>query len=307
MTDPSSRLAIASRWNRDTVGVATIASVILLVCGLAATAWIYRDPLEWLVRMWRSSDDYSHGFLVPLVAAYVLWVRRDVFSPAWIGGDRPRLLLIGATILFAALGLRLLGIYTSIRTFEGISLIPFLIGIVSISVGWNAAKWSMPGLLFLVFMVPLPPVLGNKLSGELQSVATQTSLFSIQTLGVPAVADGNIILLTEGSIGVAEACSGLRMLYAFLALSVAACLIIDSSRIEKLVIVAFAIPIAIAVNCLRITSTAVAYEYGEPSIAEHIFHDVAGWLMIPVGLAMLLAALEVLRHLFVAAEIETIH
>ena len=276
--DPSRPLAVASLW---------------LVLGLAVVAWMYRDIFAWLLDRWGTYDDESHGYFVPVFSAFVLWLNRDRFR---VSADRLSLLL-GVGLLLAGLLLHMAGIYLRVLTFEALSIIPTIIGIAALAGGCSLARWIAPGALFLVFMVPLPGVLAGQLSGALQWVATGVSTFSLQTLGVPAVADGNIISLSAGQIGVAEACSGLRMLYAFVALCVGACLVIDRSWLEKGIIAAAAIPIAIAANCIRITATGLAYEYASPEMAEHIFHDVAGWLMMPLGFVLLMICLALMDRL----------
>jgi exosortase len=116
-------------------------------------------------------------------------------------------------------------------------------------------------------------------------------------LGIPAVASGNIIVLSNGEVGVAEACSGIRMLYSFFALTVGVCMLIDRTLIEKVLIGLSAIPIAVAANCIRITATALAYEYMSAEFAAKFFHDIAGWLMMPIGFGLLLAVLMLLEKL----------
>jgi exosortase len=265
----------------------------LLLAALIFTTWIYLDIFHWLHERWQTKD-YSHGYFVPLFSLYILWTRRDQLSQRqfqsndaatrWARG-------IGIAILLAGLSLRLLGIYTRILTLEGLSLVPFLLGTLILVYGTAIGRWAAPAILFLAFMVPLPAVLANKMSGNLQAIATVASTFSLQTIGVPAVADGNVISLPRGEIGVAEACSGLRMLYAFFALTVGACLVINRSWWEKLLIACAAVPIAILVNCIRIIATGIAFEFAGPEIAERIFHDLAGWLMMPLGFGFLLFGL----------------
>ena len=189
-----------------------------------------------------------------------------------------------------------------IQTLEGVSLIPFILGILTIVLGNQAIRWGTPAVLFLLFMVPLPAFLSGQMSGLLQKIATIVSTFSLQTLGIPAFANGNVISLSSGQIGVAEACSGLRMLYSFFALTVGACMVIDRSSLEKSVIAMTAIPIAIVANCIRITATGVAYQFFEPETAQHFFHDVLGWLMMPLGFTILLGVLAILDRLIVPDE-----
>jgi len=211
-------------------------------------------------------------------------------------------LALGIALLVGALLLRMVGIYVRITTLEAMSLIPFLLGGLVIVLGWPAFRWAGPTLLFLLFMIPLPYNLSGALSGVLQSIATQVSTFSLQTLGVPAFAEGNIITLTNGQIGVAEACSGLRMLYAFFALTVGACMVIDRAWYEKVLIASTAVPIAILANCVRIVVTGLAFEHFSPEIASRVFHDAAGWLMMPLGFALLMVVLAILDRLIVPEE-----
>ncbi|MEM6364870.1 MAG: exosortase/archaeosortase family protein, partial [Planctomycetota bacterium] len=190
-----------------------------------------------------------------------------------------------ATILLGVV-MRLAGIVASIFTLEALSLIPFVIGLVWVCFGPRVV-WilSLP-LGFLCFMVPIPGFIGDQLSSVLQSIATHVSVFSLQTVGIPVIPDGNIIRMPNGVIGVAEACSGIRMLFTFFALNVGFCLAVPMTWIERVVLVASAVPIAILTNCFRITLTGIAYEYVDSSMAESLFHDFAGIIMIPLGLAM---------------------
>lgn len=268
---------------------------------LLGAVWLYAPVFDWLFEKWRTNSDYSHGFLVPLFAAYLLWTTR-----AKLLQGRSRGPIVGVTLgcamLACALLLRVAGIYLAIQTFEGLSIIPVVLGVATIAWGPAGLTWSLPGALFLIFMIPLPSFLAGQLSGLLQSIATLVSTFGLQTLGIPAAAEGNIITLSNGQIGVAEACSGLRMLYSFIALTVGACLIIDRVWIEKLLIGLSAIPIALVANAIRIIATGVAFEYFDPALAEHFFHDVAGWLMMPLGFLLLLGAVAILDRLILIDE-----
>jgi exosortase len=132
----------------------------------------------------------------------------------------------------------------------------------------------------------------------LQSIATICSTFLLQTIGVPAVSEGNIIFLTQKPLGVAQACSGIRMMTSFFALATGVALVIDRPAWEKWLIILSAPAIAIVSNVLRITLTAIAYEFGNEKMAELIFHDLAGWLMMPAGLAFLWVELFLLSKIF---------
>ncbi len=282
---------------------------LLLVLALASLAFVYWNVLVWMEGVWSGNPDYSHGYLVPVFAAYILWSNRGSLGQPQSDNENSQVnqhtdsgLLLGAVLMACGLLMRLVGIYTRLRTLEGVSMIPMTLGIITIIFGRRAALRGAPAVLFLLFMVPLPSFLSGQLSGLLQQIATTVSTFAFQTLGIPAFAEGNIINLSNGTIGVAEACSGLRMLYAFFALTVGACMVIDRAWPEKAIIALSAIPIAIVANCIRIIATGFAYEYFEPETAQHIFHDVAGWLMMPVGFTILLGVLGILDRLVVPDE-----
>lgn len=267
------------------LGVSRIAAFTVAMLALTVTLLLYWDVFRWLWQTWLRNRDYSHGFLVVPFAAFLAKTSMNHVQKESLGRTG---IVLGLGCILGALILRSGGIYTGILTLEALSLLPFLIGIAALISGTVTVRALLPAILFLVFMIPLPGFLSGSLSGVLQSIATMVSTFCLQTLGVPAVSTGNIITLSNGTIGVAEACSGIRMLYSFFALTVGTCLLIDRTWIEKLLIALSAVPIAILVNCARIVATGLAYEYLNPQIAGHIFHDLAGWLMMPLGFFLLL-------------------
>jgi exosortase len=153
--------------------------------------------------------------------------------------------------------------------------------------------------VFLFFMLPLPYRLEVALAQPLQRLATEVSTYTLQTVGFPALSEGNIILLNDTEIGVVEACSGLSMLVGFFALSTGAALLIRRSLGEKIIITLSAVPIAIITNIIRITVTGIMHETLGSRLANLVFHDLAGWLMMPLALGFLWIELQVLSHLLV--------
>src|SRR5262249_35685267 len=148
-------------------------------------------------------------------------------------------------------------------------------------------RWSWPAIAFLVFMLPLPFRVEVALSHPLQRVATYLSTYALQTLGFAAVSEGNIIILDNVRIGVVEACNGLGMLVTFVAMTTATVLIVRRSWIETVLILLSAIPIALLANVLRITTTGILHAEVGGQIGDIVFHDLAGWLMMPIALCLL--------------------
>ncbi|MFN7291464.1 MAG: exosortase/archaeosortase family protein [Pirellula sp.] len=271
--------------------------LVLTALSLLATIGLYSDVCVWLVKNWYGNQDYSHGFFIPLVSLYLIWSAYQQRGTATVSVPRRRDWIVAVGLISLGVLIRVFGIYSRVVTLEGLSLLPHLLGVLTLIFGVSAWRWALPGICYLAFMLPLPGPVAGSLSGLLQSVATQVSTYIIQILGVPAVASGNIIILSNGEVGVAEACSGIRMLYSFFALTVGACMLIDRTPIEKFLIGLSAIPIAVAANCIRITATALAYEYMSAKFAEKFFHDIAGWLMMPIGFGLLFAVLFLLERL----------
>lgn len=284
MTSQTSR---ASTWSFAPVGPVLLVSACFL--------WSFAGTLADLVQVWRTNDQYSHGFLVPGFALVLLWLRRNKLD--WAAA-RPGLVL-GGLLVALALGLRLAGVYWYFLWLDTIALVPCAAGLVWLLGGWAAWRWAWPAVLYLIFMVPLPYRASTALSAPLQSLATTASTFIMQTIGLPALSEGNVINLNEARLNVIEACSGLRMLVVFVALSAAMALLTRRPFLDKLILLVSAIPIAVVSNILRITATGILHETTSSETANVFFHDLGGWLMMPLGLLFLAAEVKILSHLFV--------
>jgi exosortase len=267
----------------------------------AVVAWTYSSAISLLVGRWWHEPDYGHCFFVPAFAVVLLWIRRDMVDPMPTEGSWWGLAFLGLAAAF-----RWASAYFFFQLLNPFSLIPFFAGLALFVGGWRVMRWAWPAVVFLVFMVPLPGFLAVQLSSPLQRIGTVTSVFVVQTLGVAAVDQGNVIVLTEGQLGVVEACSGLRMLMLFFAVCIGAAFVLRCALWEKAIIVVSAIPIAVLANVCRITLTALLYEAARvwPTVistatADKIFHDFAGLLMMPVAMLLLWGEMTLLKMLFV--------
>ena len=245
---------------------------------------------------WWNEPQYSHGFLVPIFALVVLWSRRRMlervtWQPAWVGLP---LLLVGV-------GVRGLAAQADIEPLDALALLPTVFGAVLLVGGWSVLAWSWPALAFLAFMMPLPFSIEVALALPLRRFATVVSTYALQTLGCPALAEGNIIIIDDIPLFVEEACSGLGMLMTFFALSTALAMLVTAPLLDRALLILAAVPIAIFANVLRITATGLAYyAVGKDSpLAHMIYHDLAGWLMMPLALGLLWLELKLLSHLLV--------
>lgn len=267
---------------------------------IVAVLWVYWPTVSDLMRRWASESQYSHGYVVPLFGLYLLWARRALL-PA-VGEMRPTWWSL--PVLALALGLRFAGIYAYFDWLAAFALLPLLAGLALLFGGWSALRWAWPAILFLVFMIPLPFFLELRLAHPLQAIATRVATYALQTLGFIAFSEGNVIVMGNVRLGVVEACSGLAMLMTFFALSTAVTLISPRPPLERGVLFLSAVPIALVVNIARIIVTGVLHKTVGSELADYVFHDLAGWLMMPMALVLLWVELRVLAFVLVARPTE---
>jgi exosortase len=260
---------------------------------LAAVIWTYWPSLLLMQNKWQNDPQYSQGYLVPFFSLYILYLRQAMVQSAGLQADSRGLLLIAL-----GLGVHIFCGYFNNDWVDGLSLLVTIAGIVWLIAGWNALKWAWPAVAFLVFMLPLPHRVETGLGYPLQRIATIGSEYLLQTAGVSAVAEGNVIFLSKSRIGVVEACSGLSMLLIFFALAVAIIILFEPPWPERIVLIVAAVPVAVGTNVLRITATGWVQEYFGEEVAEKIFHDWAGWLMMPVAFLLLLLVLWLYKKIF---------
>jgi exosortase len=250
-----------------------------------------------LERRWCTMPDYQHGFLVPLFAMFLLWVRQDMVRP-W-----PNKGSWWALAFFALWALmRFVNNWLNYER-DCDTIFPFLLGVALFLGGWKAFRWAWPSILFLEFMVPLPASIAVSLSQPLQRIATHSSTYCLQTLGISALpSSGTVIDLPApaGQLDVDRACSGLAMLTLFFAICVGAAFLLRASWWEKLVIVVSAVPIAVFSNVARITITGLLKVMIHPVVGQY-FHDYAGWLMMIIAMLMIWGEMALIAALFVEA------
>ena len=253
----------------------TPAGIIATGALAAAGTWSYWPTLVKLADTWNQVADYSHGYFVLPMAAAMLWLRRGSF-PGFAGSSP----ILGIALVILSLALRYAGDLFFISALDGWSIVPWTAGMAAILGGRSMLLWAWPAILFLVFMVPLPYSLEFELSGPLQGIATVSSTAILQFLGQPAFQEGNVILLGNDRLEVAQACSGLRLFFGILALTYALVAVLGRPWWENLLLIAAAVPIAIAANVARIIATGLGYRLWADEYARQWVHDVAGWGMV---------------------------
>jgi exosortase len=269
-----------------------LAAFGLLLAGCAL--WALWPVLNAMADRWSRDPRYAHGYLVPVFSVVLLRMRYGRIAGGELRPSTWGLALIALGAVF-----QLAGGYYRINSVEGLALPLYLGGAAALVGGWRALDWAWPAIAFLIFMLPLPWGVETALGPPLQSIATASSTYLLQTLGFMAFAEGNVIHLNEARIGVVEACSGLSMLISFIALSTAAALVVRRPLLDRMVLVSSAVPVALAANIVRITMTAIFHDRFGGHVASTFYHDIAGWIMIPIALLLYWLEIWILSHLLI--------
>lgn len=275
----------------------------IAIAGIITTiviAWVYWQNWANMWVKWDRDPRYSHGYFVPLFAVYLLWFRR-----AHLQSGHRRSHGYGLLVVVVGLAIRAGGVLIYNDWFTALSLLPVLLGMAILAYGTSGFRWAWPAVAFLVFMIPLPYRFEIALTHPLQGVATAVSTYLLQTAGFVAVAEGNTIRMSDGvRLGVVEACSGLSMVMIFLALTTAVAILMKRPWYERVIVLASTIPVALLANIIRITSTGILHKLVSREFADRVFHDFAGWLMMPLALGMLWIIMKIVSRLILDIEPE---
>lgn len=244
---------------------------------------VYYGVLAKLVTDWWQIPDFSHGFLVPIFAAYLVWAKRETLhntriAPTWSGV---------AVVAFGLLVL-LLGVYGAELFLSRISLVILLAGLVLSFGGWQLLNELRFALLVLILAIPIPAIIFNQITFPLQILASKLASTLLPLFGVPVLREGNIIQLSAMKLEVAEACSGIRSLMSLFTLAIFYGYFLEKSFLRRAVLAVASVPIAIAANAVRIFGTGLCVQYWDPDKAVGFFHEFSGWVIFLVSLGCLL-------------------
>ncbi len=251
---------------------------------------VYLPVLAKLVTDWWQIPDSSHGFLVPIFAAYVVLAERKTLlktktAPTWNG------------VAVVALGLvvLLLGVYGAELFLSRVSLVILLAGFVLSFGGWQLLKDLRFPLLVLILAIPIPAIIFNEITLPLQMLASKLASALLTLFGVPVLREGNVIQLSAMKLEVAEACSGIRSLVSLFTLAIFYGYFLEKSFLRRAILALASIPIAIAANAVRIFGTGLCVQYWDPDKAIGFFHEFSGWVMFVVSLGCLFIVHRAMR------------
>ena len=261
---------------------------VALIAALAAV--VYARTFVTLWGTWLTNPNYSHGYLIPPVAAFLLWLERKRFAASVSRGTPWGL----AVIAFALLG-HLLSIRAGVFMTQGYSFVLLLCGIALLFFGGRATRAVWFGIGYLVFMLPMPPFLMNVVSFNLKLLAARTGSAIAAKMGIPLVRSGVTIHMPAGSLRIADPCSGLRSLIALVALGALFAYLTKGPLWKRIVLFAAAVPLAVVANIVRIAVLcAVANVWGVDA-ALGFFHDFSGLLLFLIAFAGLAIVRKLLR------------
>ncbi len=271
------------------------------VVALAALVLVLHYKLiEVLVRTWIHDANWTHGFIIPLFSLYLLYVRREEIY------QTPRKTsYVGLPLMLLALGGQIVAVFW-IRNYwlAEIGMVGVIFGLVLYLAGWRMLRLTWLPILFLLFALPIPEILYSRIAVPLQNLSASGSVVILKLLGVKIRSDASQLSMmsvggVERQLTVAEACAGMRLLMAFLALGVAMAYLEYRPVWERVVLVVAAVPIAVLCNIVRVAITSWMYYIDRPAFGQKFMHTFTGLLMLVPALVLLWALGWILRHLFV--------
>ena len=266
-------------------------SLLVAVSVLVALAG-FNDALRELVVRWIRQDEYSHGFLIPVIAVGLLWARRaalieSVGPPSWWGP---------VVVLIAAL-MHITGELSAFFLLSQVGFVLALMGIVLGTGGFSLLRVTFIPIVFLLFAIPLPYFIDSVLSFRLQLISSELGVFFIRMFQVPVYLEGNVIDLGPYKLQVVDACSGLRYLYPLLSLGFLAAYLFQAPLWQRALVVLSAIPITIVMNSFRIAMVGVLVDRWGTAQAEGLLHFFEGWIIFLACGGLLAAEIYLLARI----------
>lgn len=259
--------------------------VAAALIGLGFTT-LYWQVLAKLVSDWYHDDNYSHGFLIVPLALYFVWERRAKLRQIPVAPSA-----FGLVVVLGSVGVLIAGILGSELFLTRISILGTLVGITLFLCGWGYLRALTFPLAFLLLMIPIPAIIFNQIAFPLQLLASQFGESAMGMANVPVLREGNVLILANTTLEVAEACSGIRSLVSLLTLAIVLGYFSDPRGWVRTLVAVSSVPVAIVTNGFRVAGTGIAAHQFGAAAAEGFFHEFSGWLVF-VSAFMLMLALQ---------------
>ncbi len=258
-----------------------------------------------LVSRWMNDGDWSHGPLIPLFSIYFLATRREALARAAV---RPS--LVGAAILAASLAMYFVAAWRLRMQYpQALSLVGVIFGLTVLMAGWGVVRIAWFPIAYLLLAIPLPQSLYVDLTMPLRRIASTVAaeimpLFApgLQTEAQAVVIDYVMAGMSPGTLNVEEACSGMRLMMAFVALGVAMAYLDERPLWHRVVMVLSCLPVAVFCNVVRVTTTGLFFVHGQEALARGTPHQLLGIATLGIALGLFSLIRYVLSNLFVDAQ-----
>jgi len=263
----------------------------LFFFALAIAVWAYWSGLSEAVLRWENQEEYSHGFLIPLVTLYILWEKKNIIfssisKPLWSGVW----LIALASIVF------LIGEISALYLLTQYAFVLVLIGLSLVTIG-KGTRYTIAPILLLLFAIPLPYVIEVLLTAKLQLISSALGVSFIRFCQIPVFLEGNVIDLGVYKLQVVEACSGLRYLFPLMSLGFIAAYFYQAPFWKRAVVFLATIPLTILMNSFRIGAIGVLVDNWGISMAEGFLHDFEGWIIFMACAVLLFILIFLLEKL----------
>ncbi|MPY74871.1 MAG: VPLPA-CTERM-specific exosortase XrtD [Alphaproteobacteria bacterium] len=265
---------------------------ILAIAGLGIVFW---DGLVFMAEHW-DTEEYSHGSLIPIIAAFLVWQQKDALQAAVQPDGRRAGAAVGVGVVLFGLFAGLLGELSTVYLILQYGFLVTIYGAALSLVGWRGLRLIWAPLLYLVFMVPLPSFLYVNLSAELQLISSQIGVAVIRLFGIPVFLEGNVIDLGIYKLQVVEACSGLRYLFPLMSFGYLCAYLYRGPLWHRGLLFAATIPITIFMNSIRIGVIGILVDRWGIEQAEGALHLFEGWVVFMVCVAILFAGIVILNR-----------
>lgn len=265
--------------------------VAILLGGTVAVFWPILPEL-WTI--WWEDSNNSHGLLVPVIAAYLAWIKRDTLRGLPI---RPS--AWGLALLVFALSMYLVGLRVHLALPARVALVLSTAGLVWWNFGSVVARCLWFPLAFLGFMIPVPDTLSLMVTFPLQLFASDVSARLITVGGIPVLREGTMLYFATAALEVSEACSGIRSMVSYLTLGTLFAHLGGGGMGlgQKAILLLSTIPLALVVNIIRVTGTGILATYFGSAAARGFLHEFSGFVVFGLGFLLLCGESVVLRRM----------
>jgi exosortase D (VPLPA-CTERM-specific) len=264
---------------------------LLLAVALAAAILAVKTGLAQMLAWLLTRPEYSHGVVIPFIAAFLVWQRRDQIERIPFAGS-----WAGLAVALCGVALGAIGKLSALFTIENYSVVITLYGLVLALTGWRVFRLLWVPLLILIFMVPLPEFLYQNFSAALQLLSSEIGVWFIRLFGISVYLEGNVIDLGVYQLQVAEACSGLRYLFPLMTIGFLMAYFFKTAWWKRALLFLSSIPITILMNSFRVGTIGVMVEHWGVGMAEGFLHEFQGWVVFMVcGAVMVLEMMLLAR------------